>query len=45
MRASAEVRRLAPRNVAQSWIQRENWQFDTHNLISQPWPSRRIWPE
>jgi hypothetical protein len=23
---------LAQRNVAQSWIQRENWQFETHKF-------------
>ena len=30
MCASAEGRRLAPRNVAESSIQRQNWQFETH---------------
>jgi len=24
---------LAPRNVAQTWIQRENWQFETHKFL------------
>jgi Bacterial regulatory proteins, luxR family len=32
MCASAYGRRLAPRNVAQSSIQRENWHFETHTL-------------
>ena len=25
---------MPPRNVAQSWIQRENWQFETHTVVS-----------
>src|ERR1700730_9569359 len=29
-----EVRRRAPRNVASSWIRRENWQFGTQNTAA-----------
>ena len=32
MRESAQVRRRAPRDVAQSGNQREHWQFETHKI-------------
>jgi multidrug efflux pump subunit AcrB len=37
MCASAEGRRLAPRNVAESPIQRQNWQFETHRGLLTLW--------